>query len=550
VTLHRVEGSSAPPDVPCPNCGRRTPAGDHCLGCGAALAKTKRYPRGTVLGAYTLEDVLGEGGMGIVYLATHTRLGRRVAIKVLRSEYQDNPQAIRRFFAEARAVNTIAHANIVEVTDFVERPGEDNYYVMELLEGSSLAVLIDTAGVPELERSINIMQQLADALSAVHAAGIVHRDLKPDNVVLVEKSGKGDFVKLCDFGVAKLTDSGLDRVAMQSTSQGAILGTPEYMSPEQASGKPVDARSDIYSFGVMLYELATGRVPFAAPDFGEMVVQLLKVQPIPPSELPDLPQAVPPSLEALILECLEKDPARRPANMDVVSERLEKIAEQEGWLVYELKMRTPPPVRLSGQHTVPPLDRQTPPQGFQVSPRLPRAASPALAAIAGAPAAAKAKRNRYIAIGAVAAVVLIGGIAALVSMGGDSRAQTAAESPARTIERELAIADERIAAGRLVAPGGDEALDHLLKAKALDPKHPKVADRLSMLARKFEELADQALAAGSLAEAAAHLQTVLLAEPDNAAAAKKMADIEQQMVAKQREAPKPVAPPKKKRGAK
>ncbi len=549
MTLHRVEGTSAPPpDIPCPNCGRQTPAAENCEGCGAALAKTKRYPRGTTLGAYTLEDVLGEGGMGIVYLATHTKLGRRVAIKVLRSEYQDNPQAIRRFFAEARAVNTIAHPNIVEVTDFVERPGEDNYYVMELLEGSSLAVLIDTGGVPELERSIGIMQQLADALSAVHAAGIVHRDLKPDNVVLIEKAGKPDFVKLCDFGVAKLTDSGLDRIAMQSTSQGAILGTPEYMSPEQASGKPVDARSDIYSFGVMLYELATGRVPFAAPDFGEMVVQLLKVQPIPPTQLPDLPHPLPASLEKLVLECLEQDPARRPPNMETVFERLEKIAEQEGWLVYELKMRTPQPGRLSGQHVVPPIERP-----FQSSPRLPRAASPAMAAIIGPPpaAAAKAKRTRMIALAAAAVVALGIGLALMLSMGGgDSRAQTpTADSPAKTIERELAIADERIAAGRLVAPGGDEALDHLLKAKAIDPKHPAVSERLSMLARKFEQLADQALAAGSLAEAATHLQTVLLAEPDNAEAAKKMAEIEQKMLEKQREVPKP-PPSKKKRGSK
>jgi len=546
VTLQRVGlGAGAAPEIRCPNCGRGTPIGDNCGSCGAALAKTHRYPRGTALGAYTLEDVLGEGGMGIVYLATHTRLGRRVAIKVLRSEYTDNPQAIRRFFAEARAVNKIAHPNIVEVTDFVERPGETNYYVMELLEGTSLAVLLDAGGVPDLDRSMGIMQQLADALAGVHRAGIVHRDIKPDNVVLIDKGGKADFVKLCDFGVAKLVDSNLDRVAMHSTSQGAILGTPEYMSPEQASGKPVDPRSDIYSFGVMLYEVATGRVPFTAPDFGEMVVQLLKASPVPPSKLPDLPHTIPPSLEALILQCLAKDPSLRPQDMEVVAAKLEQIAEQEGWLVYELNVR-PAATRSSGQ--VPLLDRPTPPPGSILSPLPgmltpppsipPAQLAPPIPVVSVAPAPAPS-RARYVVIGIVALVLVGGGIAFVTSRGGETKPApqppaVATESVESKVEAELAIADQRIAAGRLVGAGGDEGLDHLLAAKALDAKHPKVTERLGMLARKFEELAEQAIAAGSLAEAAAHLQTVLLAEPDNEAAAKKMAEIEQQMLDKQR----------------
>ncbi len=478
--------------------------------------------------------------MGIVYLATHTRLGRRVAIKVLRSEYSDHPQAIRRFFAEARAVNKIAHPNVVEVTDFVERPGETNYYVMELLEGASLAVLIDSGGVPELDRSVGIMTQLAEAIAAIHRAGVVHRDLKPDNVVLIEKNGKSDFVKLCDFGVAKLMDSGLDRVAMHSTSQGAILGTPEYMSPEQASGKPVDPRSDIYSFGVMLYELATGRIPFSAPDFGEMVVQLLKVAPIPPSQLPDLPHKIPPALDELIIACLAKQPADRPQDMEHVVDRLEQIAEQEDWLVYELKVRAPTAVRMSGQQpAVVPFDR-TPAPGSLTPP--PHASSPAMYVPPGVHP--PRTRLRYVVIGVVALVLVGGGIAVLTS--GESSAPAPRSEPVTSkVDTELALADERIAAGRLVGTGGDEALDHLLAAKALDPRHDKVNERLATLARKFEQLADQAVTTGSLAEAAAHLQTVLLAEPDNETAAKKMADIEQQILAKQREV-KPADPPKKK----
>jgi len=285
---------------------------------------------GQVIGNYRIVRLLGAGGMGVVYLAEHTRLGRRVALKTLRSEFAENPQAVRRFFGEAHAVNKIRHQNIVEITDFVENAGGDNYYIMELLRGQTLSNVIDHEGVQPLARSVGIMTQVARALQAVHDAGIIHRDLKPDNVFLTERSGQPDFVKLLDFGVAKLIDS-VESIGVHSTAAGAILGTPEYMSPEQASGKLVDHRTDIYSFGILLYELVTGKLPLIGANFGELVVAHLTITPTAPSRVPGLPHVVSPELEDTILACMEKDENARPDRIDTVADQLDAIAEANGW---------------------------------------------------------------------------------------------------------------------------------------------------------------------------------------------------------------------------
>src|SRR5258706_1084495 len=215
---------------------------------------------------------------------------------------------------------------------------------MELLQGTSLAHTIERTGILPLERSIGIMMQVASVLEAVHRAGIVHRDVKPDNVFLAARPGRNDFVKLVDFGVAKLIDDNDDFVSIHNTNPGAILGTPEYMSPEQASATAVDHRTDIYAFGAVLYKLVTGRVPLEGANFGEIVVQLLTVAPTPPREVPDLPHEVPESLQELILSCLAKQTIDRPDSMETVSERLGEIADEQGWIVYELNLKSSGPV--------------------------------------------------------------------------------------------------------------------------------------------------------------------------------------------------------------
>ncbi|HOX44316.1 MAG TPA: protein kinase [Myxococcota bacterium] len=318
----------------CPSCGKHVEDGVlYCPEDGTRLSSVADFAPNstpsttglrllnTVLGSYRLLKILGEGGMGRVYLAEHTRLGRRVALKTLRSEYASNPSAVRRFFREARAVNQIRHENIVEITDFIEQEGGENYYIMELLEGVNLAEVLSAEGALPQDRILRIGLQIASALASVHEAGIVHRDLKSENIFLVERSGQKDFAKLFDFGVAKLYQPTVDP-AVWKTQAGAILGTPEYMSPEQASGKEVDYRSDIYSFGIILFEMVTGQKPFKGKSFGEMVIKHLTVRPPRPSRMKDLPRPVDPALEELVLACLEKDPVKRPPSMRAVETRL------------------------------------------------------------------------------------------------------------------------------------------------------------------------------------------------------------------------------------
>ncbi|MGE5186373.1 MAG: serine/threonine-protein kinase [Acidobacteriota bacterium] len=440
------------------------------------------YAPGTILGSYRIEDVLGEGGMGIVYLATHTRLGRRVAIKVLRPEYTSDPRALARFFGEARSVNKIAHQNIIEVTDFVEQPGADNYYVMELLEGVSLAELVSLGGMLELPRSLAIMTQLAQALAAVHRAGIVHRDVKPHNVILIQRDGRADFVKLVDFGVAKLVGSTDEPVAAETS----IFGTPRYMAPEHRSGAAVDHRADIFSFGVMFHELVTGELPKPG---------------VLPGQIAGLPHTIPHALEAVIVQCTSLDPAGRPRDLDDVAERLLKI---------QRTLAVPAPTPVHADATV----------GVQApAPRRRRwwiVALVALAPLAGAAAVLAWHPQRHDPPAAAGSSA---------GSGSNVAAQVAAE---------LAKADQRIADGRFVANSGDDALAHLLAARALDPGNAGVRDRLHAIATKYQQLADQALAAGSLAEAAAELQTVVSAEPDNAAAAAKMHEVEDLILNEQR----------------
>src|SRR5689334_13860013 len=186
---------------------------------------------GTRLGAYRIEKLLGEGAMGEVYLAVHEALGRPVALKTLKPAVAADRSLTERFFAEARAVNIIRHENIVECTDLVDDPTGTSYIVMELLEGRTLAAAIREAGKMPPRRAARIAAQIAEAIGAAHHKGIVHRDLKPDNVFLIRRAGTGDYVKVLDFGIARLRP---DMAGVGATQSGALIGTPAYMSPEQA----------------------------------------------------------------------------------------------------------------------------------------------------------------------------------------------------------------------------------------------------------------------------------------------------------------------------
>ena len=265
---------------------------------------------GQTIGNYLVTQKLGEGGMGAVYLAEHPGIGKKVALKVLHSEFSSNQEVAARFFNEAKAVNDIQHPNIVDIIDFgiIQGATQLVYFIMEYLAGETLSQLIRREAPLPPERAIGIGLQVADALSASHRCGIVHRDLKPDNIILLQRTRERDFVKLLDFGIAKLTSDNESR-----TRTGIVMGTPAYMSPEQCDGRGLtDHRTDIYALGIVLYEMLVGRVPFVGEAYGDVLVQHLTQSPRPPSQY----RMLQPHIEAVVMKALEKRPEMRYPNMD------------------------------------------------------------------------------------------------------------------------------------------------------------------------------------------------------------------------------------------
>ncbi len=274
---------------------------------------------GKKLGRYEVIARLGEGGMGEVYRARDTRLKREVALKVLPPESMADPQRRRRFEREARAASALNHPNIITIHDIDRAEGID-FIAMEYVPGKTLGESIGRKGLT-VNDAVKYAVQIADALAAAHSAGIVHRDLKPANIMINDARQ----VKVLDFGLAKLTERAAEEGGSTRTETGTIAGTVAYMSPEQATGKEIDARSDIFSFGAVLYEMLTGHGAFQRGSTASTLAAILKEEPKPPAELvPDLPQ----ELERILRRCLRKEPERRFQHMADVKVALEELQRE------------------------------------------------------------------------------------------------------------------------------------------------------------------------------------------------------------------------------
>ncbi len=293
---------------------------------------------GARLGSFRLVRRLGRGGMGTVYLGEHVSIGSRVAVKVLHEHLAMYPELVQRFHAEARAVNVIGHENIVSIFDLNAGPPRP-YLIMEYLDGAPLSAWVGTPlPAPAV---VSVLSQVCDALQAAHLSGIVHRDLKPDNVFLVRRGRGTPFVKVLDFGIAKLADA-----SMPQTHAGIIVGTPEYMAPEQSLSRRVDGRADLYALGVIAYQLVTGRLPFGDEGLtAQLVAHQMRAPPPPRS----VHAAVPVALERVILRTLAKAPEERYATAAVLRAAL------EGALAEEARARTKPARPPVPVRTVPPV---------------------------------------------------------------------------------------------------------------------------------------------------------------------------------------------------
>jgi serine/threonine-protein kinase len=299
---------------------------------------TEDLPVGMIIAErYRIEQELGRGGMGTVYLAEHVTVGRKVAVKVLTREWSTHETVAKRFREEARAASAAGHPNIIEVFDAGTLPDRRLYLVMEYLDGRSLYDELCVTGPMPVDRALGIFRDIARGIAAAHAVGIIHRDLKPDNVMLVRRGGE-IVIKLLDFGIA----ASADRVAedRRLTQPGHTLGTPEYMAPEQAKGRPPTELVDIYALGAMLYEMLVGQPPFVGENYVEVLTRkATEVAPRIEQRRFDLPDHV----VWLCHACLEIDPSRRPPNVAAVLQVIE-----DGPTTALVPVGGPAPVRIEG----------------------------------------------------------------------------------------------------------------------------------------------------------------------------------------------------------
>ncbi len=393
----------------CPVCGKEYP--DNVKFCpvdGSTLRA--KSPTADLVGQviadrYHIIKKLGEGGMGAVYLGEHVKMGRKSAIKVMNPGMAADPDAISRFNREASNASRISHPNVCQIYDFGETTDGVIYLAMEFIEGAALTDLIEKEGALPPARAGRILKQAADALASAHDLGIVHRDLKPDNIMIVQGRDGSDVVKVVDFGIAKAVAG--DEAGQKVTKTGLVVGTPEYMSPEQLSGDKLDGRSDIYSLALVFYRMLTGVLPFQADSAQETMIKRLTDEPMRLAEArPDI--VFPPELQAVLDKALARLPSERYANAAQFGRDAEAAV---GALA-----RRPAPAEHAASAATQLMDAEA---ALKAIPTRPKAAPPTAATPARAPA--PAKRSLLVpvlgGVGGVAALAVIGYLA----MGGGKK---------------------------------------------------------------------------------------------------------------------------------
>jgi serine/threonine protein kinase/tetratricopeptide (TPR) repeat protein len=485
---------------------------------------------GQTVGSYRIEAVLGEGGMGTVYRAQHTLIGKRAAVKVLRGDYGDDDEVVQRFFNEARAAAKIEHPGIIDVYDFGRHHGRA-YLVMEMLAGEPLSARLAGGPMPP-DAAVRIARQIASALAAAHNHGITHRDLKPDNVFLVpdpEVTG-GDRVKLLDFGIAKLVEP--DAAASVETRTGAVIGTPVYMSPEQCRGAgEVDVRADLYSLGCILYQMLSGAPPFQHRGVGELITAHMTE---PPEPIADRAPGTDPAIAALVMRLLEKKPQHRPASAREV------VLALDGELAIEPRGSTAPQ---PGAHLATLLPDEAPPDtdpspGLATAPTAydtePKPEATAKTGTMSTLSAAAATREagdsepppgRRWPLAAAAAIAIAGALVLWLASqrsddGGEPRATAsppaatdaapALDQPTIGLRHLQAYRDASGSAGVLFAqPGGWASAASDFAAMAEQPGAPARWTTAALVCRGFA-----ALFAGRKDEALAEMEQAVDREPD------------------------------------
>lgn len=483
----------------CPRCSMETEL-EICPDDGSTTFAVQKgqetYTPGTLIaGRYRVDAVLGVGGFGAVYRCTQLAMNQTIAVKVLRNEHLSSVEHVKRFTREAQAVSRLKHPNTIHTFDFGTHTDGALYLAMEYLEGETLANRLDTNGIVYWETMVRIATQICHSLTEAHALGLVHRDLKPENIMLMPVAGDPNFVKVLDFGIAKMQKDPAKPGEASLTETGMIMGTPTYMSPEQAKGDPIDARSDVYSLGIMMYEAMTGHPPFHDETAMKVLVAHIKDPPqaFPRTGMSDEP---PPDIEKVVMQCLEKDPSRRPQSTTQLVDRLVTAARR----ARDMASFAPP----VGEHQTDMLNMGDMPTisiaGVRPSAYNLRAESPAPAPESAVvpPAPPVSKRPMYIAGGAFISVA-VGAVVALVLAANEAKQQPSADAessapaavatgrpgPAAAIAPVVPAAPAADAQGRppaavaavAAAPAAVAATDAAAKAPTVEPAAPAVAVR-------------------------------------------------------------------------